>query len=84
MSTPGSTDRLTHDEVVSLVGALDDSTIASIVSTGATYADIEQALEALGCEVAYDERQSLSPAAEAVHDILSSDPAFSPTDRSER
>jgi len=84
MSKPAETANrgLTHDEVVRLVGELDEGTIASIIATGATYADIEQALSLLGADGGVEAKQRLTPPAEAVHDILAQDPAFvAPDDR---
>jgi hypothetical protein len=69
---------LTRDDVVHLVGDLDDTVVTAILRTGATYQDVEEAekwasgdAEELGTE-----RHGLSPAAEAVYDILVSDPGF--------
>jgi hypothetical protein len=40
--------QLSHDDVARLVGDVDDTVIASILATGASYAEIEQALKWLG------------------------------------
>jgi hypothetical protein len=37
-------EKLTHDDVVSLVGDLDDAKIATILATGATARDLEEAI----------------------------------------
>lgn len=75
---------LKHDDVVALVGALEDSVIASILATRATYDDIEQALLLLGCDHGAAAKHLLTPAAEAVHDILAEEPSFATPDRSDR
>lgn len=70
--------RVVHDDVVRLIGETDDSLILAIMNTGATYAEIEQALKWAGGgkdEPALD-GQGLSPTAEIVYDILVSDPSF--------
>jgi hypothetical protein len=74
---------ISSDEVVALVGRLDDGTIASILDTGATYAEIEQALAALSADEVLQE-EPLSAAAEAVYDILDGDPSFAPADPVDR
>lgn len=66
------------DDVVRLAGDLDAETVISIVETGATYAEFEEAVmwargeaEQLG-----KEGYTLTGAAATVYDILVSDPSF--------
>jgi hypothetical protein len=47
-SGPKSASKLTRDDVISLVGELDDGTLADILEADATHADVEQALMLLG------------------------------------
>lgn len=69
---------LERKDIAHLVGDLEDGTIAAILASGATYAEIEQALKWLGG--GRDEprlnAEGLSPRAEAVFDILIADPAY--------
>lgn len=69
-----------HAEVASLVGDVDDSVIAAIVGTGATYLEIEEAVKwATGeAEELGKSGHVLSPAAAAVYDILMADPSYEP------
>jgi len=77
-ATPPRRTRPTHDEIVSLVGDLEDAVIAAIAKTGASYVEIEQAARWAGAEM--DEPRpnahGLTPQAEAVYDILAADPNF--------
>lgn len=69
----------TRDEIVRLVGDVDQMTISAIVETGASLAEIEQAAHwAAGDTVARAERHEMSGRAEAVYDLLMDDPAFAP------
>jgi hypothetical protein len=63
---------LTRDDVAHLIGDLDDSVIAAIIATGATYAEIEQALKwvGAGAEELRLNAHGLTPTAELVCDIL--------------
>lgn len=65
-------------DVSHLVGDLDDAAIAAILATGATYAEIEQALKWIGGgrEEPHLNSEGLSPTAERVFEILLSDPAY--------
>lgn len=69
---------LTHDDVAHLVGDLDDSTIAAILATGATYTDIEQAVKWVGAGTEEPRLNShgLTPMGELVCDILLTSGAF--------
>jgi hypothetical protein len=70
--------RPTHDEIISLVGDLDDAVIAAIFETGANYAEIEQAARWAGAEMEEPKPNShgLSLLGEKVYDILVADPNF--------
>jgi hypothetical protein len=72
------TQHLRREDVVHLVGELEDATIAAILATGATYQEIEQALKWAGAGL--DEPRfnahSVTPTAEQVFDILLSDSAY--------
>ena len=83
MSKPqdGTVERLKRDDVLALVGPLDDGTIAGIIATRTTCADIEQALRLLGCGNDDELEREFTPAAEAVHDMLAADPAFAAPER---
>jgi hypothetical protein len=79
--TPETQPRPQHLEardVAHLVGDLEDATIAAILATGATYAEIEQALKWLGGgrEEPRLNSEGLNPTAEIVYDILLADPAY--------
>ena len=69
---------LDRKDIAHLVGDLNDATIAAILATGATYAEIEQALKWLGGgrEEPRLNSEGLSPTADLVYDILLSDPTF--------
>ena len=71
---------LTHDDVIRLVGDVDDAVGTAILATGATYVDVEEAVKwATGdAEQLGKSGRGLSPAAEAVLDILMADPAYLP------
>lgn len=73
-----ATQHLTHDDVAHLVGDLEDSTIAAILATGATYVDIEQAVKWLGAgtEEPRPNAHGLTPTGELVCDILLQSGAF--------
>jgi hypothetical protein len=70
---------LNRDDVAHLIGDLDDSVIAAILATGATYAEIEQALKWIGAgaEEPRLNAHGLTPTAELVCDILLSTPELS-------
>ena len=63
-----------------LAGDLNEGTIAAVLSTGETYAEIEQALKWIGCgrEEWRLDSEGLTPRIEEVCDILLADP-LSPT-----
>ncbi|HVY98819.1 MAG TPA: hypothetical protein VHA35_04920 [Dongiaceae bacterium] len=69
---------LERKDVIQLVGDLEDSSIAAILATGATYAEIEQALKWVGGgrEEPHVDSEGLTPTAEAVYDVLLADPAY--------
>lgn len=69
---------LTRDDVAHLIGDLDESVIAAILATGATYSEIEQALKWVGAgpEEPRLNAHGLTPTAELVCDILLSTAEF--------
>lgn len=70
---------LKHDDIVHLVGDIDDETIAGILMTEATYADLEIAYACImGGDREEGELGPLSGAAAKIYDILQDDPAFAP------
>ncbi len=71
---------VTHADVTHLTGDIDDATVAAILATKASYVEIEEAVKwASGdAEQLGKSGRGLSPAAEAVYDILMADPTFEP------
>jgi len=69
---------LGRDDVAHLVGDLEDSTVAAILATGASYADIEQAVKWLeaGSGEPRLNAHGLTPTGEMVCDILLTSGAF--------
>lgn len=69
---------LSHDDVARLVGDVDETVIASILATGASYAEIEQALKWLGpdAEGRRLDALGLTPTAELFYDIQRSSTQF--------
>jgi hypothetical protein len=67
--------RLTHSDVIAIVGALDDPRIAEIIATGATAAEVTEAFEWLnrGGEMGEELQRSLHGTAALVFDILKRD-----------
>jgi hypothetical protein len=80
---PSASPALTRENLAHLVGNLNDAVMMAILRTGATYQDIEEAVEwtAGDAEALRRERRRLSPAAEAVYEILMSDPGFLSSER---
>ena len=72
------TQNLSHDDVAHLIGDLEDSTVAAILATGASYVDIEQAVKWLeaGSEELRLNSHGLTPKGEMVCDILLTSGAF--------
>ncbi len=73
---------LSRDDIVHLVGDLEDATIAAVLATGATYREIEQALKWAGArpdEPRLDS-EGMTPRAEQVFDIILSDPTYAEED----
>ena len=69
----------THEDIIEIVGDLDDATVAAILATGASVAEVEEAARRAGGETnSATEIHPLSPSAEAVYDILMTTPAFTP------
>jgi hypothetical protein len=77
------TQHLGRDDIVQLVGEVEDATIAAIQATGATYHEIEQALRwaGAGLEEPRVNAHGMTPRAEQVFDILLSDPAYADEDQ---
>jgi hypothetical protein len=73
------TQHLNYADVVQLVGAIDSKFVSAILATGASCAEIEQALNWLevGTEAPRFNTYGLTPAAELVCDILLTAGAFS-------
>jgi hypothetical protein len=71
-----------REQILELVGDIDDATVMAILKTGASSVEIEEAARwAAGEAVAAVERHPLSAAASAVYDILITDPTFNPPNR---
>ena len=72
------TQHLTREDVAHLVGDMEDATIAAILATGATYQEIEQALNWAGAgpEEPRLNAHGMTPTADEVFDIIISDPAY--------
>jgi hypothetical protein len=77
-SLPPQSGHLSHDDIVRIVGDLEDGTISAILATGASYAEIEQALKWTGGgrEEPRLNAEGLTPRAELVCDILLADPSY--------
>lgn len=72
------TQHLNYADVVELVGEIDGKFVSAILATGASCAEVEQALNWLevGAEAARFSSPGLTPAAELVCDILLTAGAF--------
>jgi hypothetical protein len=69
----------TREQIVGLVGDIDDAAVVAILKTGASYVEVEEAARwAAGEAIAPVERRPLSGPASAVHDILVTEPTFNP------
>lgn len=82
-SKVGRSGQLSAAEVIRLAGDLDDETVVAVIATGATAADIEQAVKWAGgdAESLGKSGYSLTGVAAAVFDILTTCPAFIPSGR---
>jgi len=71
---------LSHDDVIHTVGDVDETVVSAIIATGAAYIDVEEAVKwATGdAEQLGKSGRGLSPAGQAVYDILMADPAYAP------
>ena len=80
---PSSAAKPAHDDIIHLVGDVEDATIVAIEATRASHAEIGEAVKwATGdAEQLGKAGRALSGPAEAVYNILLSDPAFAPLDR---
>lgn len=79
MSRPQASVGSMREEIVDLVGDIDDATVTAILKTGASLVEIEEAARwATGEAIAVVERRPLSGPASAVYDILVTTPTFYP------
>lgn len=79
---PSQANHLTRDDVVRVVGDVEDATIAALLATGASYLELEQAVmwaNGDGDHLGKAGHPLTGKAAQA-YDILLSDPAFQPLD----
>ncbi len=74
---------VTHSDVIHLAGDIDEAAVSAILATKASYVEIEEAVKWAGgdAEQLGKAGRTLSSAAEAVYDILTADPTFTPPDR---
>lgn len=72
--------RLSREDVIHLVGELDDATLAAITATGASAAEIERAAKRASGEGEGVAKRPLGPRIEAVIDILTACPTFPKTE----
>lgn len=79
----GKSGQLSVADVIRLTGDLDDETVVAVIATGATAADIEQAVKWAGgdAEALGKSGYSLTGVPAAVFDILTTCPAFVPSGR---
>ncbi|HTY65638.1 MAG TPA: hypothetical protein VMH36_03240 [Alphaproteobacteria bacterium] len=82
-SRPLSVSKPTHDDIIHLVGDVEDATVMAIEATRATYVEVEEAVKwATGdAEQLGKAGRPLSGPAEAVYNVLLTDPAFAPPGR---
>ena len=75
--------RLTRDELIAIVGTLDDFRITEIIATGATAAQVTEAFEWLdrGGEMGEELHRSLHGTVARVYDILKRDMPPGPNER---
>lgn len=70
---------LKRDDLVRLLGDVSDETIAAILATGATYADLELAYACImGSDREEGQLGPLAGKAALIYDILQDEPAFAP------
>jgi hypothetical protein len=67
--------KLMHDEVIEIVGPLDDFRVAEIIGTGATAAELTEAFSWLSVDgdLAAELHRSLSGTVARLYDILTAD-----------
>jgi len=72
-----------REQIIGLVGDVDDATVMAIVRTGASYVEVEEAARwAAGEAAAQTEPPPLSGSARRVYEVLLTLPSFaSPEDR---
>lgn len=82
-TTTPSAAKPTRDDIIRLVGDVDDATVMAIEATRATYVEIEKAVKwASGnAEQLGKAGRQLSAHAEAVYNILLTHPSFAPPER---
>jgi hypothetical protein len=71
----------TREDIVGLVGDVDDAAIMAILETGASYVEVEEAARRTAGETTDPverERHPLTGAAAAVYDILVTEPTLIP------
>lgn len=68
--------QLSREDVIHLVGELDDATLAAIVATGASAAEVERAVKRASGEGEGVAKRPLGPRTEAVIDLLAACPTF--------
>lgn len=71
----------TKEQIVGLVGDVDDATVMAIIKTGASYVEVEEAARwASGVAITETEPAPLVGPGRAVYDMLLSLPSFAPAD----
>ena len=80
---PRRTPSPTRDEIVGLLGDVEDALVAAVQARGASLEDIAEAVRwATGdAEQLGKDKRQMSPAAEAIYDLLMSDPSFASAER---
>ncbi|MBM4073559.1 MAG: hypothetical protein FJ271_32255 [Planctomycetes bacterium] len=74
-----TSERPTREDIVDLLGDVDDATVTAILSTGASLVEIVEAARwAAGEAIAAVERRPLSGPTSVVYDILVTTPTFDP------
>jgi hypothetical protein len=72
---------LKRDDVVRLLGDVSDETVAAILASGATHADLEVAYACImGSDREEGQLGPLAGGAARIYDILQNEPMFAPLD----
>lgn len=81
-STGSFANRLTRDDVLRIVGDVEDTTVAALLETGADHLELEQALMWVNGDGDYLGKlgRPLAGRIARAYDILLTDPAFEPLD----